>query len=170
MEGKIPITKRATGSPLTIKQQRFAQAMVKNNGNATQSAVDAGYKIKNRKVATVTGSQLLSIPSVKQEVSALLEEAGLSKQEVLDKLRQAVDAGLKVDARNSDSLRGLNMILKLHDMFPATRKRIEKVDMTLKVNSMDNKELAEYFYKMFAGGNEVIEGEAVESVPNKDVV
>jgi phage terminase small subunit len=84
---------------LSLKQQRFIDAYLEK-GNATQAAIDAGYKCRSRAVAQTIGSQNLLNPMIaarlaqrRAEISAqtgitvesvqnrLLAEAELASQE-----------------------------------------------------------------------------------------
>ncbi|MFR6454907.1 MAG: terminase small subunit, partial [Peptoniphilus lacrimalis] len=49
---------------LTIKQKKFADEYIKT-GNATQSAINAGY---SKKTARVTGAENLTKPNIKAYV------------------------------------------------------------------------------------------------------
>lgn len=55
---------------LTIKQQRFADEYI-ISGNATQSAINAGYSIKT---ASVIGTENLIKPNIKKYIDERLEE------------------------------------------------------------------------------------------------
>lgn len=158
---RLSRVQQITKSPLTIKQKKFVKNYVDNNGNASKAYREAGYK-GTPDTAKVEGSRLLANPHVKEELVSLLEGAGLNKVNVLEKLSKAIDAGLGQGARNSDSLRGINMLIKLHDMYPAERKRIEKVDVTLDLTNKNWEELKEVLANKLSEAKNIIEGEVVE--------
>ena len=60
--------------PLTIKQRKFVDEVVKS-GNATDAAMKAGYKAKNRNTAHAIGAENLQKPTIKAEVEDRLEVA-----------------------------------------------------------------------------------------------
>lgn len=60
---------------LTVKQQKFADNYIQT-GNATQSAIDAGYA---KKAAYATGSENLKKPQVKKYIDNKLQEISNSK-------------------------------------------------------------------------------------------
>lgn len=75
---------------LTIKQKKFADEYIKT-GNATQSAINAGY---SKKTARVTGAENLTKPNIKayvdERMKKLEEEAIADQKEILKGLtRQA---------------------------------------------------------------------------------
>ena len=56
---------------LTTKQDKFVKAYLLNGGNATQAAIDAGYKADN---AAVVGCENLTKPAIKAAFSKSKEE------------------------------------------------------------------------------------------------
>ncbi len=58
---------------LTIKQQAFADFYIET-GNATESYIRAGYKVKKKNYAEVEGSKLLRNPKVKAYLDVKLAE------------------------------------------------------------------------------------------------
>lgn len=67
-------TKQIKKRPLTIKQRKFVDEVVKS-GNATEAVKKAGYKIKNRHVAESIGSENLWKPEIKAEIEDRLKVA-----------------------------------------------------------------------------------------------
>lgn len=58
--------------PLTDRQERFCQEYVKNGGNGTQAAIDAGY---NPNSAVVIGSKTLRLDNVAARIKELRDRA-----------------------------------------------------------------------------------------------
>jgi hypothetical protein len=54
-------------SELTLKQEKFVHNYIKNDGNATQAVLEAGYS-KNYNTARMIGSENLTKPSIKQAI------------------------------------------------------------------------------------------------------
>ena len=71
------------GQKLTPKLKRFADAYLEN-GNATQSVVDAKYDVKNRNVARNMGTVNLAKPSVQ----AYLEDKAEHASEIVYEIAQ----------------------------------------------------------------------------------
>src|SRR5690625_7681311 len=76
----------STKRRLTVKQQAFADYYIET-GNATQSAVRAGY---SKKTAAVIGSENIIKPSIKEYINDKLEEMAskriMSDREALELL------------------------------------------------------------------------------------
>lgn len=78
---------------LTDKQNKFADAY-HLSGNATESAIKAGYSSKG-KSAEVQGSVLLRNPKVRDHINKLKKSAGakhiITRDKILDKLSGLMD-------------------------------------------------------------------------------
>lgn len=75
---------------LTYKQSAFAKAYVQENGNATEAALKAGYKVKNRQTAAAVGRETLQSPLVQAEIehwSQRLERQIAPSLQVIEELR-----------------------------------------------------------------------------------
>ena len=66
-----------------IRKKKFIREYVQS-GNATQSAMKAGYSPNNAKAASVTAVRLLANASVRAEVVEAFEKQGLSMDEVME--------------------------------------------------------------------------------------
>lgn len=141
---------------LTIKQKKFADEYIKS-GNATQSAINAGY---SKKTARVTGAENLTKPNIKayvdERMKKLEEEAIADQKEILKGLtRQARreekeyqvvviqkprydDNGnflgmeqtpkmVEIPTQNKDSIKAWELLGKRYQLWT------DKVDMTLEV-------------------------------------
>ncbi len=125
---------------LTFKQKNFAKEYVKNNGNATQ-AVMKSYNIKDRSIAQPVGSENLLKPIVKEEIESILNSEGLSNREITKSLRTNIEAGLGQKATASDSLRGIEMALKLQGAFPATKSAHLNIDISERYKDSSYKDI-----------------------------
>lgn len=78
---------------LTIKQQRFADLYIET-GNATQSYINAGYKVTKKNVAEANARKLLGNYSVKlyiqNRMEELKKESIASQDEVLQYLTKVM--------------------------------------------------------------------------------
>ena len=68
---------------LTIRQRKYVEAIVRH-GNGTQAVIDAGYNVRNRKVAKVISSENLQKQTIQQAISA----AFISQDMTPEKLAQ----------------------------------------------------------------------------------
>lgn len=86
-------------SKLTPKQDAFVKAYLLNGGNATQAAIDAGYKADNAKQI---GSENLTKLDVKKAIDRHQQEANKvfiwSKEKKLLMLEKIVECATKTDA------------------------------------------------------------------------
>lgn len=80
---------------LTVKQRKFADNYIKS-GNATQSAIQAGY---SKKTSNVIGSENLAKPYIKKYIDDKMTEIGNSKiasaEEVLEYLTGVARGDIK---------------------------------------------------------------------------
>lgn len=124
------------------RQRKFIKEYVKT-GNASQSVVKAGYKTKT---PNVLGSQLLANNNIQSEIATVLDKAGLTDEYIADGLKTAVEKGLTSERHTlSDGLRGLEMIAKLKDRFPAERKQIETKSLHLSLKGKSIEELEQEY-------------------------
>lgn len=108
------------GDKPTYKQKLFAQKYVELKGNGTR-AVMAVYDSKNPQSAKALAHQNLDKPVVQEEIRKVLQSVGLTMTNAGEYLKTAISSGLGEKATNSDSLRGLDMLFKLHNAYPATK-------------------------------------------------
>ena len=104
----------------TFKQAQFAREYVKRGGKGTEAAMTV-YDTTSRGAAKSIGYQNLQKPVVQQEIKRILTKAGLSPENATDFLKKAIESGLGEKATNSDALRGIDMVLKLHNAYPANK-------------------------------------------------
>lgn len=124
---------------LTIKQKKFADEYIKT-GNATQSAINAGY---SKKYANTNASKLLQNTTIKfyidERMKKLDEESIANQREILQLITRharmetiehnVTKDGLVIKTPTSpaNSLKALELLGKVNQMFT------DKVDMTLEV-------------------------------------
>lgn len=101
----------------TLKQKKFIKEYLENGGNGTQAAL-AVYDTKDPNIAKVIASENLTKPNIRESVIASLEAVGLSDVCISEMLRKATESGIGQKATNSDTLRGIELMLKLKGAFP----------------------------------------------------
>lgn len=112
---------------MTLKQRTFIKKYLENHGNGTKAALEA-YDVSDPDVAKVIASENLTKPNVKRAIELALEAKGLTDEYISELLREATVAGLGNKASNSDSLRGIDMMLKLKDAYPTQKTAHLRVD------------------------------------------
>ena len=118
-------------TPPTLKQKRFAHEYVKNGGNATKAALEA-YDGVDYSSAKSMAMQNLQKPVVQEEINIILKKVHMTPEYALERLDKVINSGLGVKARNSDSLKGIEMLFKLHNAFP--NKRTEHVSKSVRLH------------------------------------
>ena len=79
-KSSIQNKKPGLGGRLTIKQQRFVDAYIRNGGNGTGAVFDAGYETESKRSPQVIASENLKKPVI----MLALEEAGYQDSGLID--------------------------------------------------------------------------------------
>lgn len=103
-----------SGRRLTLKQYLFVHNYIINGYNATRAAVDSGYKADKYNSPKHIGYENLTKLHLRESISALLTEQGVTRAYVVKTLSVAVKSGIGKKPANSDTLRGLEMVFMLH--------------------------------------------------------
>ena len=112
-----------SGEKLTLKQLYFCQEYVRNNGNATQAAIVAGY---SEKTAAETGSENIRKPHIIEKIDELMAQhlrvAGITPEWIKDSLKglAAVNLQVKEDGEARDATaanKSLELLGKTMTMF-----------------------------------------------------
>lgn len=159
------------GKTVTPKEEVFAHELVKNMGKgmkmskASKDAAAVAYKdnenTRQRYVYKVMGRS-----RVQKYVTQLLTDAGLGHHAGVRKLNMAITKGLSSDkASVADALKGLDMLFKLHNMYPAQKTETKSVRVNADLMGKRNSSLARQLRDLeeeesIFGGIE--EGEIVE--------
>ena len=101
----------------TLRERKFIEAYISNGGNATRAFLAINKKV-SKDTAGVLGLRMLR--KVKVEVESILDQIGLNDVYLMRKLKEGLET------RNlSIRVRYLDMILKLKDIYPADRNKVE---------------------------------------------
>jgi hypothetical protein len=139
--GRTGIIVTRSGKKLTKKQARFIKAITDPNIASGAEAVRiAGYKAKDAKGRAVLANENINKPYIQEAVQDELNKQGLSISDSVDKLHTSIDAGIGVKATNKDSLKGLEMVFKLHGLLE-NKKTVENKKLTLNLKVKDMEEL-----------------------------
>jgi len=126
----------------TLKQKAFVRELIDNKFNGTEAA-SRTYNVKNRNTANAIASENLAKPVIQKELHDLMEKQGLTKSFVLENMREAIKSGVGRDSRNSDALRGLDMVAKIYGMYPSQKKTIEKREISVHLHGKSDTEIAD---------------------------
>lgn len=130
-----------SGKTLTLKQAKFVKAIV-DGKNGSQATIVAGYHAKNARNRTTQAHANISKPYIQEAIQEELNARGFSISGAVDRLGVSIDRGLGVKATNKDSLRGLEMVFKLHGLLD-TKKTVENKTLRLSLKVKDMAELKE---------------------------
>lgn len=127
---------------MTLKQRQFVKKYIQNGGNGTQAAMDV-YNTKNYNSAHSIASDNLQKPTIRREIEQAMEAEGLTDEYISEILRKATVAGIGQKATNSDTLRGVEMMLKIKGAFPSKLHQSAhlRVDVRQELYKMSYKEL-----------------------------
>ena len=139
---QVPVQIPKKQRTITYKQKIFVKEYIKNKFNGTKAALKV-YDTKSNKIAQALASENLLKPVIQKELEDALKDAGLSDDIVADHLNKAMTAGLGQQARNSDSLRAIDMYWRLRNKYPTTTKRIEKLNISLQLHGKTDQEVDE---------------------------
>lgn len=141
----------------TLKQKRFVQEYVKNNGNGTRAAMKV-YDVKDDRTATVIASENLTKPDVKQELERILQTEELSLRRFTDKLSDISGAEPVKGYSGSDILEAVKTGLKLHGVL-TDRKQISTLNLNAELGKLSKYELLELRKKKVQATEAIIAGE-----------
>lgn len=114
----------------TLRERKFIEAYIENNGNATKAYLIANPEVK-KDSARELGSRMLT--KVDISVVEVLDKMGLTdpviSQKLIDGLKATREAGVGKDrkeiADHHAIVKYLDMILKLKASYPADRSKLE---------------------------------------------
>ena len=101
----------------TLREQKFIESYIENGGNATRAYLAINPRCKETS-ARELGHRMLT--KVDIQVRKILDQIGINDVYLANKLKE----GLESD-NLSIRVRYLDMILKLKDMYPADRNKVE---------------------------------------------
>src|SRR3989344_5958407 len=128
---------------LNARQNTFVKQVAAGN-SATRAAVLSGY---SKKSARFTASKLLTNSNILQHLEEIFAKAGLSDEQLIDRLKTAIDSGIGKKANNSDAIKGLKMASELKNRFPSTYLKAEVTqedEQIMRLKGMTDEELADY--------------------------
>lgn len=127
---------------LTSRQNSFVKHIAAGN-NATQSAILAGY---SKKSARFTASKLLTNTNILQRIEEIFDQAGLSDEALVSRLKTAIDSGIGRKANNSDALKGLKLAFELKGRLDqkVEVETTQESELRMQLSTMSEEELMTY--------------------------
>lgn len=123
---------------INVKRRKFIKNYVKT-GAKEQSAILAGYSPKS---ARSTATELLQNPEVQQEITKVLDKAGLTDDKLAENLNIAIDKGVNAERVSvSDGIRGIELAMRLKDKFPSIRQEITSKSFNVSLKGKSLQEL-----------------------------
>jgi len=111
----------------TLREKKFIEAYIENNGNATEAYLTINPKVK-RKNASVYGIRMLEKVSI--EVNEFLDRLGLNDLALSQKLKEGLEAVKKVSGLDVPDhnirVRYLDMAFKLKNAYPGEKGKPEE--------------------------------------------
>lgn len=124
----------------TLKQKAFVKELVKTK-NGTQAIINAGYNVKSRQIASNMAVENLKKTNIQNALLVELEKVGLTDSRIAELLEEAIVSGVGRDSRNSDALRGLDMLNKMKGTYAP--KKIDKREISFSLQGKEDTELTE---------------------------
>ena len=139
---------------LTSRQNSFVKHVTAGN-NATKSAILAGY---SKRSARFTASKLLTNHNILQRIEEIFDQAGLSDNALVARLKTAIDAGIGQKANNSDAIKGLKLAFELKGRLDKQIQieATQEDEIHMKLSAMSNDELADYLDSVNQKTQEVV--------------
>jgi len=114
----------------TFKEKRFAHEYVKNNGDAAQAYIDAGYRVKEKSVAKAIGYKMLDKPRVQKEINVILQALQLDPASLADKSRTLIAEGLKAKPSFQTAASHIEFLYKVQGISPVNKNVSMSVKQT----------------------------------------
>ena len=92
--------KPGLGGRLTIKQQKWVDAYIKNGGNGSKAVIEAGYDTVSERSAQVIASQNLEKPLIRMALEqAGYQDCGMIKTNDIKEARSQSQKGRRISSR-----------------------------------------------------------------------
>ena len=126
---------------LSPKRLKFCQEYMKT-GNATQSAIKAGY---SKKTATSQGSNLLTfvevIDYIDKHQTKLMEKCNWDRKRIVEKLEELLEiTNLQNNGERQNYLKALQEIAKMFGVYEAEKHDINVTEFKFKLFNDDEDE------------------------------
>lgn len=127
----------------TLKEKVLVHEYLRT-GNKTKSGLKA-YNAKNKISAINMATTALKRPRVQKYMAEVLEDIGLTNEQIAKRLKSVIIAGTSEMALNeakvSDALRAIEFTSKLKDILPAEKKQIDTRNLNMNLENKTNEEM-----------------------------
>lgn len=148
---------RRRNNELSLKEKAFTKEYIKNGGNGTQAALKA-FNVKSRENAKATAYKVLKRHHVKLAIDEILNSKGLTLEDLSRYSQQIITKGI-TEGKPSFAAAS-NMIqfgYKLHNVIPATKSVVAKIDLRQDLQAKTPQELTEMLEKIQAQTTQLLE-------------
>lgn len=111
---------------MTLKEKVFCEAYLTFYGNGVDAVYEAGYKVKDRKIAAQVAHDNLRKPNLMAYIDSLLVEYGFSDDNVEKQHLYVMNQFDDLQAKN----KAIEMFYKLRSKFPAEKHDVRVVNVT----------------------------------------
>ncbi|EKD99689.1 MAG: hypothetical protein ACD_22C00205G0001 [uncultured bacterium] len=101
---------------LTYKQQQFIKYYLLTGFNATKAVLLSKYVVSNYNSAKSIGHENLTKLYIKEAIVGEMKAGGMTVGWAANVLKEMIDAGVDKNAVASDSLKGLELLFRLHNL------------------------------------------------------
>ncbi|MGH2612144.1 MAG: terminase small subunit [Rhabdochlamydiaceae bacterium] len=132
------------------KEKSFAKEYIKRDGNRIEAVIHSKYTVKNndRKLASNLGSQLLDKPRVQEEISKILNKAGLDTESLAQDSRRVLEEGLIAKPSFAAAVSHLEFLYKIQGVSPVAKSMKLSLSKTDKMVHEDHETLMEQLNKL----------------------
>jgi hypothetical protein len=160
---------------LSLKQKKWAQEFVVNNGNATQAAVAAYPDSKSRGMAAVLGFKNAHNPEVIQEVEKLMEEQNITDAYMMRRLKEGLDANVVASHKGEVVLTKIPDLMarfkyweagaKIKNYFPAQQTESRNLNIDVQLENMPKAEFVQMLKEYLKEVNQDLQNVDVNKKP-----
>ena len=154
---------------LTVKRKKFIKEYVKNDGNATEAVVRAGYNVKNRYRAAEIGSQLLKDDRIRTAIQEALFKQGVDENKVSRVLDSIIDESNLRKTTTGDVIKAIHLVSKLQDWFPVEKRAVARLDIKAEYEGMTIEELENELDRLREERQEIFDHNGLEKVVEGEV-
>lgn len=143
---------------LSVKERKFVGAILEGATGAA-AVRKAGYNSNTPTSQSVRGHHLLKRDNIQLAIKEGLEKAGLTEAKIFEHLAEAVSSGVGRDSRNSDALRGLDMIFKLTGSYAPKEHKVSKTTLNIDLHTKEDTEIIELLNAKSTKFDDIIDAE-----------
>lgn len=127
----------------TPRIKKFVKDYLTGRYTAGDCVKNAGYNFKNNQNASKYSGQLLKKPIVLNEIQRVLNQSGLTVENMSDKLALTVNEGINENSKYTveNGLKALELSLRLYGLLDNNTTKVENKTLNISLNNLSNEEL-----------------------------